>query len=110
MNFFAGFLTTAEKPTVDHLADHVLHILDVAGEDHVGLGSDFVAEVFGEKIPACDRPVVIQGLDAELYVPGLEGPAGMPLVTDALLARGLPEATIRKVLGQNLVRVLSSKE
>lgn len=84
------------------------HILDVAGEDHVGLGSDFVAEVFGEKIPACDRPVVIQGLDAELYVPGLEGPAGMPLVTDALLARGLPEATIRKVLGQNLVRVLSS--
>lgn len=54
--------------------------------------------------------MVIQGLDAELYVPGLEGPAGMPLVTDALLARGLPEATIRKVLGQNLVRVLSSKE
>ncbi|MGW6198673.1 dipeptidase [Kribbella sp. NPDC055110] len=110
VNFFAGFLTTAEKPTVDHLADHVLHILDVTGEGHVGLGSDFVAEVFGEKIPACDRPLVIPGLDAELYVPGLEGPAGLPLVTEALLSRGLPEATIRKVLGQNLVRVLSSKE
>jgi membrane dipeptidase len=108
VNFFAGFLTTAEKPTVDHLADHILHILDVAGEDHVGLGSDFVAEVFGEKIPACDRPVIIQGLDAELYVPGLEGPAGMPLVTDALLRRGLPEATIRKILGENLTRVLTT--
>jgi len=108
VNFFAGFLTTAEKPTVDHLADHILHILDIAGEDHVGLGSDFVAEVFGEKIPACDRPVIIQGLDAELYVPGLEGPAGMPLVTDALLRRGLPEATIRKILGENLTRILTT--
>ncbi|MEU4190815.1 dipeptidase [Kribbella sp. NPDC026611] len=107
VNFFAGFLTE-EKPSVDHLADHIEHILAVAGEDHVGLGSDFVAEVFTEKIPACDRPLIIQGLDAEVFVPGLEGPAGMPLVTEALQGRGLPEATIRKVLGENLVRVLSS--
>ncbi|MEV0286597.1 dipeptidase [Kribbella sp. NPDC050820] len=109
INFFAGFLTDAEKPTVDHLADHIEYVVDVAGEDHVGLGSDFVAEVFAEKIPACDRPVVIQGLDAEVYVPGLEGPAGMPLVTDALLRRGMPEDTIRKVLGANLIRVLSKE-
>jgi membrane dipeptidase len=109
VNFFAGFLTTAEKPTVEHLADHLEYVVNVAGADHVGLGSDFVAEVFGEKIPACDRPIVIQGLDAEVLVPGLEGPAGMPLVTDALQRRGLSEATIRKVLGTNLVRVLSSE-
>jgi membrane dipeptidase len=105
VNFFAGFLSD-EKATVEHLADHIEHILGVAGEDHVGLGSDFVAEVFAEKIPACDRPVIIQGLDAETFVPGLEGPAGMPLVTEVLQRRGLPEATIRKVLGENLVRVL----
>ncbi|MFI6828820.1 dipeptidase [Kribbella sp. NPDC050241] len=109
VNFFAGFLTTAEKPTVEHLADHLEYVVNVAGADHVGLGSDFVAEVFGEKVPACDRPLVIQGLDVEVFVPGLEGPAGMPLVTDALQRRGLSEATIRKVLGQNLVRVLSSE-
>ncbi|TDD25832.1 membrane dipeptidase [Kribbella turkmenica] len=109
VNFFAGFLTDAEKPTVDHLADHLEYVVDVAGQDHVGLGSDFVAEVFGEKIPACDRPLVIQGLDAEVYVPGLEGPAGMPLVTEALLRRGLPEATVRKILGENLIRVLSKE-
>ncbi|MEV5963083.1 dipeptidase [Kribbella sp. NPDC051952] len=108
VNFFAGFLTGEEKPTIEHLADHLEYVVDVAGEDHVGLGSDFVAEVFGEKIPACDRPVVIQGLAAEVYVPGLEGPAGMPLVTDALQRRGLPEAIIRKILGENLVHALSS--
>ncbi|TDO43108.1 membrane dipeptidase (peptidase family M19) [Kribbella sp. VKM Ac-2527] len=106
VNFFAGFLTT-EKPTIEHLADHIEHMLAVAGEDHVGLGSDFVQEVFDEKIPACDRPVIIEGLDSSVYVPGLEGPAGMPLVTEALVARGLPEVTIRKVLGQNLVRIMS---
>ena len=55
------------------------------------------------------RGITRHDLDAELYVPGLEGPAGMPLVTDALLRRGLPEATIRKVLGENLVRVLSKE-
>ena len=109
VNFFAGFLTDAEKPTVEHLADHIEYVVDVAGEDHVGLGSDFVAEVFDEKIPACDRPLIIQGLEAEVFVPGLEGPAGMPLVTEALLRRGLPEATIRKVLGTNLIRVLSKE-
>ncbi|MFG1621236.1 dipeptidase [Kribbella sp. NPDC049227] len=109
VNFFAGFLTAAEKPTVEHLADHLEYVVNVAGADHVGLGSDFVAEVFGEKVPSCDRPLVIQGLDVEVFVPGLEGPAGMPLVTDALQRRGLSEATIRKVLGQNLVRVLSSE-
>jgi membrane dipeptidase len=105
VNFFAGFLTDG-KATVEHLADHIEHIVAVAGEDHVGLGSDFVQEVFDEKIPACDRPLVIEGLDAMTYVPGLEGPAGMPLVTEALQSRGMAELTIRKILGANLVRLL----
>jgi membrane dipeptidase len=110
VNFFAGFLTEDDKPTIQHLADHVEHLIAVAGEDHVGLGSDFVAEVFGEKIPACDLPLIIEGMDAHLYVPGLEGPAGMPLVTDTLVERGLSEAVVRKVLGANLVRVLGTTD
>ncbi|MEV8374333.1 dipeptidase [Kribbella sp. NPDC056861] len=106
VNFFAGFLTDDPKPTVEHLADHLEYVVSVAGEDHVGLGSDFVDEVFAEKIPACDRPVVIEGLDIAVLVAGLEGPAGMPLVTEALQRRGMPEPVLRKVLGANLVRVL----
>jgi membrane dipeptidase len=106
VNFFAGFLTGDAKPTVEHLADHIEYVVGVAGEDHVGLGSDFVAEVFAEKIPACDRPLIIEGVDVAILVPGLEGPAGMPLVTEALQKRGLADSVIRKVLGANLVRVL----
>ncbi|ADB35261.1 Membrane dipeptidase [Kribbella flavida DSM 17836] len=107
-NFFAGFLTEDEKPQLGHLADHLEHLVAVAGEDHVGLGSDFVQELFAEKIPVCDLPLIIEGLNAHVYVPGLEGPAGLPLVTDALQDRGLPETTIRKILGGNLVRVLGA--
>ncbi len=106
VNFFAGFLTT-EKPTLDHLAEHIEYTVDIAGADHAGLGSDFVAEVFAETVPACDRPLIVQGLDTEVYVPGLEGPAGMPLVTSSLLERGMDPAVARKVLGANLVRVLT---
>jgi membrane dipeptidase len=105
VNFFGGFLTDG-KPTVEHLVDHIAHVAAVAGEDHVGLGSDFTAEVVDEKVPACDRPLTVEGVDAEITIPGLEGPAGMPMVTDALLRRGLAEPLVRKVLGSNLVRVL----
>jgi membrane dipeptidase len=102
VNFYAGYLTPGE-PTIDNLADH---ILEVAGEDHVGLGSDFVAELFDEKIPACDRPLIVQGTNTEILIPGLEGPEGLPLVTEALLRRGLDEKRVRKVLGANLMRLL----
>ncbi len=105
VNLFAGFLTDA-KPVIDHLVDHIAHAVAVAGEDHVGLGSDFMAEVIDEKVPACDRPLVVEGVDAEIAIPGLEGPAGLPLVTEGLLRRGFPEPLVRKVLGANLVRVL----
>ena len=56
-----------------------------------------------------DRPL-IHDLDAEVYVPGFEGPAGLPPVTGALVRRGMPEATIRKVLGTDLARVFRSEQ
>ncbi|MFE2865817.1 dipeptidase [Embleya sp. NPDC059259] len=105
VNFFAGFLTDA-KPTIEHLVEHIAHVIAIAGEDHVGLGSDFVAELFDEKIPTCDRPLMIEGVDAETLVPGLEGPAGMPLVTEALVRHGMPEPVVAKIVGGNLFRVL----
>lgn len=108
VNFFAGFLTD-EKPRIEHLVEHIAHIVDVAGEDHVGLGSDFIAEVLEEKVPPCDRPLILEGANTEILVPGLEGPVGLPLVTDALLRHGFSEPVIRKILGANFIRVLEGK-
>lgn len=106
VNFFAGFLTSGVAPTLDDLVDHILHVCSVAGVDAVGLGPDFVREVFDEKTPLCDRPLLFDGMDVMTCVPGLEGPAGLPLVTERLLARGVAEDDVRKILGGNAVRLL----
>ena len=104
VNFFAGFLRD-DTPTMAHLVDHIEHIVSVIGVDAVGIGPDFVYEVFDEKLPLCDRPLVMDGMDVMACVEGLEGPAGLPLVTEELLARGVPEADIRKILGENVLRL-----
>ncbi len=107
VNSFAGFLTDdGGSATVDDLVDHVLHVTRVAGPQAVGLGMDFLQEVLAEKVPPCDLPMVVEGVDVLHCVPGLEGPAGMPLVTAALCARGVDEPDVRAVLGGNALRLL----
>jgi membrane dipeptidase len=107
VNFFASFLHETDH-TLDRLVDHLEHIAGVVGIEHVGLGPDFVKEVLADVTPpGCER---IPGSGVvEAYIPGLEGPAGLPLVTQALAGRGWSEPDIRAVLGEN-VRALFAAE
>jgi membrane dipeptidase len=57
----------------------------------------------------CDRPVLFDGMDVFASVPGLDGPRGLPLVTEALLRRGLPEPDIRAILGGNVHRLFRAE-
>ncbi|WP_033295600.1 dipeptidase [Amycolatopsis jejuensis] len=107
VNLYAGYLT-AESPTLQHVVAHVDRFADLAGPAAVGIGSDFIAELLAEKVPVCDRPVLFEGTDAEVLVPGLAGPSGLPLVVDALLAAGHPEDAVRAIDGGNLARFLGS--
>lgn len=100
VNFLPEFLAADPADcTLDRLADHILHITEIAGADHVGLGPDFTQEVNEDITPPCceDR------YDFEWALPGLEGPRGLPLVTETLHRRGLPEDTIRGILGGNVM-------
>ena len=72
--------------TIEAVVDHLLHVIDVAGEDVPALGSDFDGFV----IP----PV------------GLEDVACMPNLTAALSRRGLGVRVLEKILGGNVLRVL----
>jgi membrane dipeptidase len=83
-------LTHVRMPTVATVADHILHMAQVAGIDHVCLGSDF------DGIPL--PPV------------GLEDASKLPALSDELLRRGLSEADVRKVFSENLLRVLEANE
>jgi membrane dipeptidase len=107
VNFCADFLDEREH-TLDRLVDHVLHVAEVAGIEHVGLGPDFVDEVLRELFPGADT-VEMGGIDALACVPGLEGPRGLPLVTAALLERGLAADDVRRIVGGNVARLFESE-
>ncbi len=72
----------------------------MAGAGAVGLGPDFLDEVFAELYPTVTS-MVVEGVDAKHYVPGLDGPGGLPLVTEELVRRGWPVSDVRAVLGGN---------
>lgn len=78
------------KATLKQAADHIEHIRDVAGIDHVGLGSDF---------------------DGITEVPvGLEDVSKFPDLLAELLRRGWTETDVKKVAGLNALRVLRDAE
>ncbi|MEV0967913.1 dipeptidase [Microtetraspora glauca] len=110
VNFLAAFLTEdARAATVDHLVDHIEHIAGVAGIDHVGLGPDFIREVYADLTPPCCEDVSFSGLDTDAAIPGLDGPRGMPLVTEGLLKRGFSEEETLKILGDNVARLFRAE-
>ncbi|MET9230301.1 membrane dipeptidase [Lentzea sp. NPDC003310] len=102
VNFFAPFLHESDF-TIDRLVDHIEHVAGVMGVHRVGLGPDFVKEVLEDVTPPCCEAPVIEGVRTDRFLPGLEGPAGLPLVTEALQKRGWPEDDIVRVLGQNVL-------
>jgi membrane dipeptidase len=107
VNVFHGFIDPTDA-TVARVVDHIEHIAATAGIDHVGLGPDFVKEIFDELLPPGDS-YVVEGLEARECIPGLEAPAGLPLITAEMVARNWPEDDIRKVLGGNWLRVLRAE-
>jgi membrane dipeptidase len=84
------YATRGRKVPLSAVADHILHIAKVAGIDHVCLGSDFDG-----------IPIAPAGLDDATRLPNL---------TAELLRRGMSEADVRKILGENLLRVLDETE
>ena len=75
---------------ISKLIDHIDHIVKVAGIDHVGIGADFDG--------ANDMPE------------GAQDVSMLPNITYELLKRGYSERDIRKILGENLLRVMAESE
>lgn len=105
VNFFNAFVDP-ERPTIDRLVDHIEHIAGVAGIEHVGIGPDFVKEYFEEVYPG-EPDLMIEGLRARAVIEGLETSADLPKLTAAMLRRGFTPADVKKVMGENFLRVFS---
>jgi membrane dipeptidase len=76
--------------TLAQVADHAEHLRQVAGIDHVGLGSDF--DGIG------DAPVGLDGVDK------------YPALLEELMRRGWTDADIAKIAGENVLRVMAGAE
>ena len=82
--------TNAIRPPLSLLLDHLDYIVKLVGVDYVGLGSDF------DGIEAPPRE--------------LNGVQDFPLITKALLERGYNKKEIRKILGENFLRVFKANQ
>ena len=98
----------AHEPTLDRVVDHVEHVAAMAGIDHVGLGPDFLRPYIDAVFPQYDTFVDLEDVDMKQAVPGLATTRDLPNVTAKLLERGWPEADVRKLLGENWLRVFRS--
>jgi membrane dipeptidase len=78
------------ETSVSDVADHIEHVIELVGIDHVGIGSDFDGISSGPT--------------------GLEDVSTYPNLIEELLRRGLSEQDIRKLCGENLLRVWSEVE
>ncbi len=81
---YSGFLKKEEDATVDDAVSHILHMIDVMGVEHVGIGSDF---------------------DGGGGIPGLEDASWFVALTGRLMAKGLTDSDLSLIWGGNFIRV-----
>ena len=113
------YLTASPRqPTVDDYMAHMEHALQVAGEDHVGVGSDVgiapldtspagMAEIERDTKERRAAGLAAPEEDRPPYVIGLNVPRRMEIIADRLLRRGYSAAAAEKVLGANFARVFT---
>ncbi|HET9746391.1 MAG TPA: dipeptidase [Chitinophagaceae bacterium] len=82
--------TDAIRPPLSMLIDHIDYIVKLVGVDYVGMGSDFDGIEAG--------PVELNGVQ------------DFPLITKALLERGYSKKDIKKILGENFLRVFRANQ
>ena len=85
------YVEQGKFPRVDYtkIIEHIDHAVKVAGIDHVGLGSDFD----GANMPY-----------------GMEDASKLPRITEALLQKGYSEGDVKKILGENTLRLMTDVE
>jgi len=85
------YVAQGKLPRVEwtKIIEHIDHAVKLVGADHVGLGSDFD----GANMPY-----------------GMEDATKLPRITEALLRKGYSEDDVRKILGENTLRVMAEVE
>ena len=118
--YFMPYLRPTGQPTAEDVLRHVEHALDVAGEDHVGIGTDgtisaveltpkyleeFRKQLAARKSAGIGAPGEVE--EVYTFVPDLNAPRRLETLADLLHKRGHAAARIDKILGGNFRRLLA---
>ncbi|MGQ9647487.1 MAG: dipeptidase [Thermodesulfobacteriota bacterium] len=104
MNIYPGFVKK-NNPTLNDLLDHVDYIADLVGTDYIGIGFDF-------STPGDLKSYKYWGYEPDTYLippwthpKNIEDISKAPNFTKGLVSRGYSEQDIKKILGENFIRV-----
>jgi membrane dipeptidase len=101
----------SDKPvqTIFDVLDHLSYLIKLVGIDHVAIGTDCV---FGDHVAMHKQMRMVMDMSKALrefpapYVEYIENPGQWPNFTRALVSRGFSDGEIKKILGENVLRLL----
>jgi membrane dipeptidase len=114
---FPAMVADSRSPSLDQLIAHIDAIVECVGIDHVGLGLDYY---WGQAGVASDEAAlksydeaIRTGRWSSAYPPpphhypaGIATPRSLSNLTTSLLKRGYSDGHVRKVLGENWLRIM----
>lgn len=107
------FVRDRDPTTVEHMVDHIDHVVKLVGIDHVGIGSD--ADLNGYDDMPADQNALLRGGYKDSYafrglidIDGFDHPRKIYDLTEVLIRRGYSDDAIDKVLGGNFMRLLGA--
>lgn len=114
---FPAMVASTREPSLDEFLAHIDAVIDRVGIDHVGLGLDYYrgqSEVASdESAQQTYRDMVRSGVWGPSYPPpphhypaGIKTPRTLSNLTRRLLEHGYKETDVRKILGENWLRVM----
>jgi membrane dipeptidase len=108
-----NFVRDREPTTIEHMVDHIDHVVKLAGIEHVGIGSDSDLNGYDD-MPADQRKMLMDSYKSsytfrdKLDTDGFDHPKKVFDLTEALIRRGYGDSNIEAVLGGNFRRLLGT--
>jgi len=110
VTMFTPFLRAGIDATIDDYVEAIEYVMNIVGEDAIGIGTDFTqghGEEFFERLTH-DKGYArrLTRFGKIINPEGIRTIGEFPNLTEALLRRGFSESLVRKIMGENWVRVL----
>jgi membrane dipeptidase len=118
--FIMPYLAGGHQPTAADVLRHIDHVIEIAGEDHVSIGTDGTVspteltekfiEVFSKNVRERKQLGIAAPGENEtgyLFASDLNTPRRFETLAGMMLERGYSEARVQKILGGNLMRVFA---